>query len=145
MSKDARDFTSENHLYNTIQSENELSRHSMHNLSFLLFRCFTVLKFLDRHFFWLRVESRKAFPRISEVKLSPFLDELDRLGNNTFHLIIIADLYVANKWEIFAKRVSLKSIIGQDTTQVWMIGKEHSIHVPDLAFIPVGSMEQRRA
>ena len=50
-------------------------------------------------------------------------------------------LYVSGQREIFSERVSLEAVIGQDTSQVRMVSKKHTIHVPDFSFIPVSSLE----
>jgi len=41
-------------------------------------------------------------------------------------------LGVANKWKILSKRMTLKAIVGENTSQVWMISEVHAIHIPHL-------------
>lgn len=37
--------------------------------------------------------------------------------------------------------MALETVIGQNAPQIRVIGEEHSIHVPDFTFIPVGRFE----
>lgn len=48
-------------------------------------------------------------------------------------------LNVSGKWKVATLWMSLETVIGQDATQIGMIGKENTIHIPNLSLIPVGS------
>lgn len=50
-------------------------------------------------------------------------------------------LNVSGQREVPTLWMSLETIIGQNTPQIWVIGEEHSVHVPDFTFIPVGRFE----
>lgn len=48
---------------------------------------------------------------------------------------------VTGQWEIFSEWVTFEAVIGENASQVGVIGEEHAIHVPNFAFIPIGSFE----
>lgn len=41
-------------------------------------------------------------------------------------------LYVSGEREVLPEGVTLEAIVCQNTPQVWVVGKEHAIHVPYL-------------
>jgi hypothetical protein len=54
---------------------------------------------------------------------------------------LVQYLNVTGQWEIFSEWVTFEAVIGENATQVGVIGEEHAIHVPNFAFIPIGSFE----
>jgi len=44
-------------------------------------------------------------------------------------------LRVADKWEVFSKRVTLKAIVGENTSQIWVVRKVDTVQVPHLQHV----------
>ena len=77
------------------------------------------------------------FPRAKEIKIAEFLNQMHRLVNDAALRVIITNLDMAGQREILAKRMPLKTIIGQKAAQIRMAGKENAEHVPNFAFSPI--------
>lgn len=50
-------------------------------------------------------------------------------------------LNITGQRKVPTLRMTLETVVGQNATQVRMVGKEHAVHVPDLAFVPVGRLK----
>lgn len=35
--------------------------------------------------------------------------------------------------------MSLKSVVSEDPSKIWVVGEEHAIHVPHFSLIPIGA------
>ena len=88
------------------------------------------------------LEGREDLPWRAQVELAVLLRELERLADDSTHLIVVAHLDEAGEWEILAERMAGEAVVGEDATQVRVVGEEHAVHVPDLALEPVGALEQ---
>lgn len=51
------------------------------------------------------------------------------------------NLYVARQWKVFPQGMTFKAIIGQDSSEVGMVGEVDSEHVENFAFVPIGTLE----
>lgn len=51
---------------------------------------------------------------------------------------IKSHLNISRKWEVSALWMSFEAVIGENAAQVGVVGEEHTIHVPNLALVPVG-------
>ncbi len=86
----------------------------------------------------------KDLPGRGQVELAELLGQLERLAHDTLDLVVIAHLDKAGEWEVLAEGMAGEAVVGQDATQVGMVREEDAVHVPGLALIPVGALEQRR-
>lgn len=89
-------------------------------------------------------EIRKHFPRRAEIEFSELLGQFQRFTNDAFDLVVIPDLYEAGQREVLSERMPRKAVVSENSPQIGMVRKEHTEHVPYLAFIPVGTLEQPR-
>lgn len=83
----------------------------------------------------------ELFPRRVQLKASELLRQLQWLDDDAFLLVVVAHFHIATEREVFAERMSFESVIGEDPSQVGMVGEENAIHVPYLPLIPVGRFE----
>ena len=74
--------------------------------------CFFVAQDLPLH----------AFPRAQEVEIAEFLDQRYRLVYDTPQRVVIANLDMTGQREILAQGVAFEAIIGQQTSQIGMLG-----------------------
>lgn len=80
--------------------------------------------------------------RSTALKVTECLRKLERLNHNPLLLLVIPKLGITSQGEVLAQRVTIKAIIGHDTAEVGVAGKEHSKHIPHLTLIPQSSFEQ---
>jgi len=81
-------------------------------------------------------------PRRQRFKVAESLCELKRLIHNPFSFLIVANLSVSSQREILTHRMSLKAVVSENPTQIWVTTEEHSIHVPYFPLIPISASEE---
>lgn len=109
---------------------------------------------------WISVsEGRELFPWRCQIEFTELLGKFEWFTDNTFFLIIVAELKVqkyvitaslkritnylniASEWEIASLGMSFETIVSQNASQVWMIGKEDAVHVPDFTLVPISGFK----
>lgn len=51
------------------------------------------------------------------------------------------DLHIAGQREVAPLRMALETVVGQNASQIRVVGEENAVHVPDLTLVPVGRLE----
>jgi len=51
----------------------------------------------------------------------------DGLINNAFLFSVISHLHMTRQWEVFSEGVTNKSVVGQNSAEVFMSLKDHSV------------------
>ncbi len=49
-------------------------------------------------------------------------------------------LGVTGEREVLSLRVTLEAVVSKKATEIRMVSKEDTIHIPNLAFVPIGSL-----
>src|SRR4029453_8928053 len=83
----------------------------------------------------------RTFPGREEIEVAEFLREPHRLVHDALLLVVVAQFDEPGERKIFAQRVALESVIGQQPAHVRMAGKEHAVEVVGFALEPVGAGE----
>src|SRR5262245_32690093 len=95
---------------------------------------FSVPRFLVA---WQRVP--RTFPWREEIEVAEFLRQPDRLVDDALLLIVVAQLDKTGEGKVFAQRMALEPVIGEQPAHVRVPGKEYPIEVVGFAFEPVGT------
>lgn len=94
--------------------------------------------------------------RVGTFKVPEGLTELQRLRDDSLLLLVVSDLRVSlqrassrqqcsggagerethSEGEVLSQRVSLESVVGQDTTEIRVASEEDTVHVPCLTLVP---------
>lgn len=77
------------------------------------------------------------------LEVSEGLRHLKRLCDNSLLLLVVPHFRVARQWEILAQRVALETVVGHDTSQIWVANKEDTHQVVSFSLVPVGTLVQR--
>ena len=85
--------------------------------------------------------SWKGLPWRLQIELAELLSQFQWFGNDSLDLIVVSHLDETGEWEVFAERMTSESVIGEDTSEIGMIGEKDAVHVPGLTFVPVGALE----
>jgi uncharacterized protein (UPF0218 family) len=54
-------------------------------------------------------------------------------------LRVETDFDISCEWEIPSLWMSLESVVGEDATEVRVVGEEDAVHIPNLTLIPIRS------
>ena len=63
--------------------------------------------------------------------------------DNALQLVVVADLDEAREREVFSEGVSLEAVVGEDASEVGVVGEVHPKHVPDLTLVPVRRLHKQ--
>lgn len=80
----------------------------------------------------------------SAFKVAESLGQLERLNNDAFFLLVIADLCVTSKGKVFAQWMAIETVVSHDATQIRVANKEDTEEIVDLTLIPVGAIVEVR-
>lgn len=83
----------------------------------------------------------ELFPRRRQIKLAELLRQLQWLQHDPLLLVVVAHLDEAGQGKVAALWVTFEAVVGQDATQIGVVGEEDAVHVPDLSLVPVGRLE----
>src|SRR5690606_35673512 len=73
---------------------------------------------------------RHPFPWGKIVEHTEILLKLHGLIHHAAKRFIVTKFNKPCEWEIFTKRVTFKTIVGQNAAKVWVAGEINSIHIP---------------
>src|SRR5690242_14577967 len=79
--------------------------------------------------FVARQDVIRAFPRREKIEIAEFLREPDRIVDDAFLLIVVADFNKPGEREVLAQRMPLESVIGQDAAHVRMTGEQYAVEI----------------
>src|SRR5688500_3764715 len=79
-----------------------------------------------------------AFPGGEVVEGTKLLRQPHFLVDDAFPLVVVAHLDMAGKGKILTQRMAGKAIVGENSPEIGMAGKQNAIKVERLALIPVG-------
>lgn len=102
--------------------------------------CVVLLR--DTHSLRLPVVSwSDLFPRGgASLKVSECLCQLQGLNHYPLLLLVISDLSVAREREVLSQWMAIESVIGHDSSQIWVVDEEYSEQIVDLPLVPVGTI-----
>src|SRR5262249_54519425 len=86
-----------------------------------------------------RQDVMRSLPGREKIEVAKLLGEPHRLVDHALLLVVVADLDEAGKRKIFAQRMALKAVIGEQTPHVRMPGEQHAVEVVGFALEPVGA------
>src|SRR5262249_50846959 len=78
------------------------------------------------------------FPGREEVEGAEILLQFHRLIDDALLLLVVAHLDIAGERKILPQRMSLETLIGEETTQIGMTLEIDAVEVPGLALVPAG-------
>merc|ERR1711977_278396 len=78
--------------------------------------------------------------RSTTLEVTESLGELERLDHDTLLLLVVSDLGVACQGEVLPQGVSVETVVGHDSPQVWVIDEEDTEEIVDFTLVPVGTV-----
>jgi len=85
----------------------------------------------------------EVFPGRAEIESSKLLGEFDGLLHYSPEFVIPSALIESREGKVLSERVTLESVVGQNSSKIGVIAEEDAVHVPALALVPVGTFVER--
>jgi hypothetical protein len=81
--------------------------------------------------------------RADRIRVTRFLRDFDRFVNNAFLFIVVTNFHVTAERIIFGERKTIGTVIGWNTSWVWMIVRMDTGRIPSFTFHSSRTIENR--